>query len=128
MSSFRLNRFFSQPNILRGIDPDNLVSLLADYATDLESIGLKLPNATDLTSFDYDTLTRLLMEPDRLPGELREAFYFVHEMATDEGMECLLDAAEEAGIEIAGTPGPTPGDTSGQVWFKDREFLESKHS
>lgn len=30
MASFGLNRFFSQPEILRGIDPENLVSILAD--------------------------------------------------------------------------------------------------
>jgi len=68
------------------------------------------------------------MEPDKLPADLREAFYFIHEMATAEGMECLLDAAEQAGIEIVGTPAPTPGDTAVQVWLKDRELLERKHA
>ena len=43
-------------------------------------------------------------------------------------MECLLAAAEEAGIEIVGTPGPTPGDVAVQVWLKDRELLERKHA
>jgi len=128
MASFKLSRFFSQPEILRGIDPDNLVSLLADHAADLKALGLNLSEAADATGFDYDTLTALLMEPDKLPGEVREAFYFVHEMATDEGMECLLDAAEQAGIEIVGTPAPTPGDTAVQVWLKDRELLERKHA
>jgi len=127
MSSFRLSRFFSQPEILRGIDPENLLSLLADHEAALATLGLKLPDAAD-AAIDYDALTALLMEPDKLPGEVREAFYFVHEMATDEGMECLLDAAEQAGIEIVGTPAPTPGDTAVQVWLKDRELLERKHA
>jgi hypothetical protein len=128
MSSFRLSRFFSQPEILRGIDPENLVSILADHAAAMEALGFKLPDAADAAGFDYDALTALLMEPDKLPSEVREAFYFVHEMATDEGMECLLDAAEQAGIEIVGTPAPTPGDTAVQVWLKDRELLERKHA
>lgn len=64
------------------------------------------------------------MEPDKLPTGLREAFYLIHEMATPEGMECLLEAAEEAGIEIVGTP----GDAAVQVWLKDRELLERKHA
>lgn len=128
MASFKLSRFFSQPEILRGIDPDNLVSLLADHRAALEALGLKLPDAADSTGFDYEKLTALLMEPDKLPRDVREAFYFIHEMATDEGMECLLDAAEEAGIKIVGTPGPTAGDTAVQIWLKDRELLERKHA
>jgi len=105
-----VGRFFSQPEILRGIDPENLLSLLADHAKALEALGLKLPEVADAAAIDYERLMALLMEPDKLPTGLREAFYFIHEMATPEGMECLLEAAEEAGIEIVGTPGPTPGD------------------
>lgn len=128
MASFKLSRFFSQPAILRGIDPENLLSLLADHAGALAQLGLKLPELAEAAGIDYEHLRSLLMEPDRLPADLREAFYFIHEMATNEGMECLLDAAEEAGIEIFGTPGPTPGDTAVQVWLMDRELLERKHA
>jgi hypothetical protein len=128
MASFRLSRLFSQPEILRGIDPENLLSLLADHAAALEPLGLKLPEVADAAAIDYEHLMALLMEPDKLPADLREAFYFIHEMATDEGMACLLEAAEEAGIEIVGKPGPTPGDVAVQVWLKDRELLERKHA
>ncbi|MEW6252204.1 MAG: hypothetical protein AB1716_16315 [Planctomycetota bacterium] len=127
MSTFRLSRFFSQPEILRGIDPENLLSLLADHAAALEALGLKLPDVA-AAGFDHDRLMSLLMEPDKLPADLREAFYFIHEMATPEGMACLLEAAEEAGIEIVGTPAPTPGDVAVQVWLKDRDLLERKHA
>jgi len=128
MASFRLSRLFSQPEILRGIDPENLLSLLADHAAALEPLGLKQPEVADAAAIDYEHLMALLMEPDKLPADLREAFYFIHEMATDEGMACLLEAAEEAGIEIVGKPGPTPGDVAVQVWLKDRELLERKHA
>lgn len=128
MASFKLGRFFSQPEILRGIDPENLLSLLADHAKALEALGFALPEADAAASIDYDAIASLLMEPDKLPTGLREAFYFIHEMATPEGMECLLEAAEQAGIEIVGTPGPTPGDAAVQVWLKDRELLERKHA
>lgn len=127
MSTFRLSRFFSQPEILRGIDPENLLSLLADHAPALEVLGLKLPDEA-VAGLDYERLMSLLMAPDKLPADLREAFYFVHEMATDEGMACLLEAAEEASIEIVGNPAPTPADTAVQVWLKDRELLERKHA
>jgi len=61
---------------------------------------------------------------------LLEAFYFIHQMATQEGMEHLLEAAERAKppIEILGNPAPTPGDVAAQVWLKNRELLESVHA
>ncbi|HNQ22462.1 MAG TPA: hypothetical protein PKK06_05150 [Phycisphaerae bacterium] len=125
MSTFKLSRFFSQPEILRRIAPENLLSLLADHAAALEVLGLKLPDDAAV-GLDHVRLTSLLLEPDKLPADLREAFYFIHEMATPEGMECLLEAAEQAGVEIVGTP--TPGDAAVQVWLKDRELLERKHA
>lgn len=128
MASFRLSRLFSQPKILRRIDPENLLSLLADHAKALAALGFALPEADAAASIDYGALALLLMEPDKLPADLREAFYFIHEMATDEGMACLLHAAEEAGIKIVGKPGPTPGDVAVLVWLKDRELLERKHA
>ncbi|HAU37995.1 MAG TPA: hypothetical protein DCX07_09805 [Phycisphaerales bacterium] len=128
MPSLKFSRFFSQPEVFRGIDPDNLLSLLADHAAALGLLGLKLPDGADAAAIDYERLMALLMEPDKLPADLREAFYFIHEMATDEGMACLLEAAEDAGIEIVGEPGPTPGDVAVQVWLRDRELLERKHA
>lgn len=134
MTAFRLNRFFSQPEILRSIDPENLMSLLADHESELVDLGLTLPEvSTDPDGrsdcdFDYQKLMMLLMEPDQLPEDLREAFYFVHEMATDEGLELLLEAAAEKSLEIVGKPAPTSADAAVQVWLKDRELLERKHA
>jgi len=145
MSTFRLNRFISQPETLRGIAPENLLSLLAGHAAALEAQGLKLPGKANAATLDYGRLLDLLMEPDRLPARLLEAFYFIHEMATREGMACLLEAAAQARppIEIdskpgettigtlglvVGEPGPTPGDVAVQVWLKDRELLERIHA
>ncbi len=67
MASFRLGRFFSQPEILRGIDPENLLSLLADHAQALEALGFALPEPDAAATIDYDALASLLMEPDKLP-------------------------------------------------------------
>ena len=130
MPRVHLKRFFSQPGILRGIDPENLLALLADHAAALETGGLALPEVGTALGFDYELLTRLMMTPGQLPPALLEAFYFIHQMATPEGMECLLDAAERATppIEILGNPAPTPGDVAVQVWLKNRELLESVHA
>jgi hypothetical protein len=145
MTTFRLNRFVSQPEVLRGIAPEILLALLADHAAALEAQGLTLPDEADAASIDYERMKDLLMEPDRLPPRLREAFYFIHEMATREGMACLLEAAAQAEppIEIVskpsettigtlglivGEPGPTPGDVAVQVWLKDHELVERIHA
>jgi hypothetical protein len=127
---YKLGRFCSRPDILRGIAPENLSALLADHAESLAADGLTLPVMGTALGFNYDLLTSLMMKPDKFPPELREAFYFIHQMATPEGMECLLDAAERAEppIEIVGKPAPTPGDVAVQVWLKNRELLESKHA
>jgi len=82
MPTFKLRRFFSQPGILQGIDPENLLALLADHAAALEAAGLALPDVGTALGFDYELLTRLMMAPDRLPAKLCEAFYFIHQMAT----------------------------------------------
>lgn len=128
MATFRLGRFHSQPEILRAIAPVHLLSLLAGHAQALEAVGFRLPPIEEADAFDYDGLMSLLMKPDGLPDALREAFFFIHEMATQEGMLCLLEAAEQAGIAIEGQPAPTPGDTAVQVWLRDRELLERTHA
>lgn len=128
MASFKLSRFFTKPETLRGISPENLLSLLSDHQAALASLGYTLPPPSSAGSIDYSRLMTLLMEPGKLPADLCEAFFFIHEMATHEGMAFLLEAAHDAGIEIVGTPAPTPGDTAVQVWLKDRELLERKHA
>lgn len=67
MASFRLGRFFSQPEILRGIDPENLLSLFAVHAKAPEALGFALSDADAAASIDYDGIASLLMEPDKLP-------------------------------------------------------------
>lgn len=128
MASFKLRRFISQPGILRGISPENLMSLLTQHASALQALGFMLPAASYAASIDYSGLMSLLMEPGKLPADLCEALFFIHEMATHEGMICLLEAADQSGLEIIGHPTPSPGDVAVQVWLKDRELLECKHA
>lgn len=128
MPTCSFDRFFSHPELLRSIAPANLHALLADHAAALNALGFALPENPGDAGFDYDAFMGLLMEPGSLPADLRETFFFIHVMATPEGMECLQDAAEQAGIAIIGTPAPTPADVAVQVWLRDRELLERKHA
>lgn len=127
MAKFDLHRLFTDPATLRSIAPEHLWSLLARHAEALASGGLVLPAGAG-EPLDYETLARLLMAPEKLPEALREAFFFVHEMATPAGMECLLEAAEQACLPIAGLPAPSPADVAVQVWLADPDLLERKHA
>ncbi len=127
MGKFNLHRLFTDPATLRSIAPENLRSLLAGHADAVAADGFALP-ADKGRPLDYEALARLLMVPEKLPSALREAFFFIHEMATPAGMECLLSAAEEAGIEILGLPAPSPADVAVQVWLTAPDLLERKHA
>lgn len=127
MSTFNLRRF-SQPESLRAIDPVRLKHLLAPHADFFAARGVPLP-AADSPEFDYDGLVVVVMSPDSdTPVDLANALYFIHEMATPEGMDALLAAADERGLMLDGNPEATPADVAVQVWLLDRDLLERKHA
>ena len=57
-----------------------------------------------------------------------DALYFVHEMATPEEMDHLIEEAGKREIELDGDPDTTPADIAAQIWLKDPELLESLHA
>lgn len=125
--SFNLERLFTNREVLRSITGENLHSLLAGHEKALTTEGFVLPDDPN-GPIDYDALAELLMEPEKLPPDLRDAFFFINEMATEEGMELLLDAAEQSGLKILGGQKQTPSDVAVQVWLKNRSLLERKHA
>ncbi len=127
MGKCNLHRLFTDPATLRSIAPEYLRSLLASHSDGLAAAGLA-PPADAGEPPDYEALTRLLMAPEKLPSALREAFFYVHEMATPAGMECLLSAADKAGLNITGRPAPSPADVAVQVWLLAPDLLERKHA
>ena len=127
MSTFKLHRLFTNHETLRSIAKEHLRALLCERQAALAAEGFTLPDDPD-GEVDYDRLASLLMTPEKLPAELREAFFFIQEMSTAGVMECLLEAAEQAGLEITGTPAPSPADVAVQIWLKEPELLERKHA
>ncbi len=129
MANFNLHRF-SNPGALKSISSEHLIAFLSPYEDFLRSRGLEIPSDTSVVdSFPYAALLQILMTPDAgMPKELIEALYFVHEMATTEGMDTLLAAAQLAGITLDNSPDATPIDVAIQVWLCAREILESKHA
>ncbi len=128
MATYNLRRF-SHPDGLKAIAKERLLTLLAPHGGFLSSRGVTLPPSTSTDSLDYETLVNIFMSPDAdTPKGLADALYFIHEMATTEGMDELLNEAEKKGLTLDGNPDPTPADVAVQVWLKDKDLLERKHA
>ncbi len=129
MPTFSPHRFTNSA-FLKKIAPANLISFLTSteaIKTYFANRGF-VPPTEGAGGIDYDALIGILADPDTgMPKELVDGLYFVHEMSTPEIMEELM---EEAGVLVTCEPGvdPTPADVAIQIWLKDRDLLERKHS
>jgi hypothetical protein len=121
-------RKFSEPDRLKTITPERLVRFLAPFADYLTGRGFVLP-ANPSEGMDFGTLAGILMRPDeKVPREMVDALFYVHEMATDEAMDDLLDAAAERGLMLDHHPETTPADVAIQVWLAAPDLLQERHA
>ena len=128
MATYNLRRF-SNPDALKAIGRKHLSALLGPYRDFLSARGVELPAPPETGHLDYEGLVRVFMGPDSdTPDALADALYFVHEMASAEGMDELLREAERQSLRIDGSPDPAPADVAVQVWLQDRDLLERKHA
>lgn len=115
MTALNLRRF-SRPGALRSIRPSHLTQLLSPHADFFTARGVALSSNGTGDGLDYEGLARVFMTPDSdTPDDLANALYFVHEMATPDGMDELLEEATYRGILLDGDPDPTPADVAIQV-------------
>jgi len=128
MATYTLRRFAHAAG-LKAISRDHLLALLHPHKLYFDGRGLTLPALSASDGFDYDRLIDVLMNPDtETPKGLLDALYFVHEMATPEAMDILLQEAENNGISLDGGADPTAADVAVQVYLQDRDLLERKHA
>ncbi len=128
MPAYNLKRF-AQSAGLKAIAPEHLLALLSPYTSYFNDRGLTFPSPSAAGDLDYDQLVNVLMSPGTdTPPELVDALYFVHEMATPEAMDGLLQAAEDNGIPLDGDPDPTAADVAVQVYLRDENLLKRKHA
>jgi hypothetical protein len=128
MGTYSLKRF-SSPEGLKAIDKEHLLALLSPHSSFFSDRGVSLPVPKSANGLDYEGLVAVLMNPDKdTPTSLLDALYFVHEMATPEAMDVLLQEAENNGISIDGNPDPTAADVAVQVYLQDKDLLERKHA
>jgi hypothetical protein len=151
MATFNLRRFAS-PDALKTIQEENLQGLLARHAAYFKKRGVNLDGASPdrvaeptapygngsgspaaHNGLDYEALASVLVSPDDdTPQALVDALYMIHEMATEDGMQTLLEAIEEMPkddrIALTHASDLTPADVAVQVWLKAPELLDRKHA
>jgi len=144
MATFNLRRFAS-PDALKNIKEDHLRDFLLRHESYFSKRGVNLKRSStsgrgergkregDENGLDYSTLAAVLITPDdNTPPKLVNALYMIHEMATPEGMEALLDALKalppKDRISIENASDITPADLAVQVWLKDQDLLERQHA
>lgn len=126
MATFNPRRF-AQPDRLKEIAHSRLALFLHPFRDYLEGRGMTFP--TNGGGINYALLASILINPDdQTPNEMVDALYFVHEMATPEGMNQLLDAALEKDLALDHDPDSSPADIAVQVWLLDRALLETLHA
>lgn len=125
MATYNLRRF-ACPEGLKAISGKHLLAFLKPHGDYFTRRGMALP--TKPGALDYEQLVAVLMDPVvDTPRDLSDGLFYVHEMATPEGMDDLLEEARILGLALDDDPHPTPADVAVQVWLQDRNALERKH-
>jgi hypothetical protein len=128
MATYNLRRF-AHPDGLKAIAREHLLALLLPHKLYFHERGLTLPSPSAPGPIEYDQLVSVLMNPDTdTPKGLLDALYFVHEMATPESMDTLLEVAEKNNIPLDDNPDPTAADVAVQIYLKNRDLLERQHA
>jgi hypothetical protein len=102
VATYNLRRF-AHADGLKAIAREQLLALVDPHKPYFDGRGLTLPPPSASDGIDYDQLVNVLMNPDTdTPKGLLDTLYFVHEMATPEAMDVLIQEAENNGISLDG--------------------------
>jgi hypothetical protein len=114
---------FAQPDLLKSIQPENLLRLLEVQRPFFEDKGFVFPAGGD-GRIDYLSLAGILAQPDEsMDSDLVEAFHLIGNLGTDENFDALLDAAHRSSID-AGDGEATAPDLAARIWLADPQILE----
>ncbi len=115
---------FAQPDLLKSIQPDNLVRLLEPSRLFLEERGLVLPAGPDPV-IDYLQLSGILAQPDEfMPPQLIEGLHVISQLGTDANFDQLSEIAQRNFIEIGAEA--TAIDLAASLWLEAPEMLVIK--
>ena len=122
-------RRFTEPDTLSKIKRECLIQWLKPAADYLSRQGVVLPDAASTDEVDYKQLAAAFMDPgEDMPIYLVNSLYIIHEMSDEHGMDAILEAFAEAGIDLDIGDEHVPADVAVQAWLLDRERLEQLHS
>ena len=126
----RLMKFkrFTKPLWLRSVGRAALTQVFGRFAGELAQRGKALPPAHLDDDAWLSALGFLLLAPESLPDELNDTLFVIEEMATTEGHDQLLAAAQAAGLTLDLGDEATPGDVAIRVWLQEPELLIRQHA
>ena len=115
---------FAQPDLLKGIEPFNLIRILEPCRAFLETRGLSLPRE-DGSEIDYLKLSGILAQPDEwMDSHVIEGLHVIGNLGTDENFDDLLDIARRNFIDV--NLEATAADLAARIWLEMPQALEVK--
>jgi hypothetical protein len=116
----------AQPDLLKRIQPENLIRLLEDHRMFFEMKGFDVPREAHL-EIDYLTLAAVLAQPDEdMPGDLVDALHLISTIGGDDRFDELLDLAAANEIEVDGET--TALDLATAIYLKNPGALARKEN
>lgn len=117
-------RSFAQPDLLKKIQPLNLLRLLEPHRLFFEMKNFSLPSGEE-DEIDYLTLAGILAQPDEdMPSDLVEALHVIGNFSGDEYFDDLLQLAQQSGLDVDGEI--TTPDLATRLYLHDSQVLERK--
>jgi hypothetical protein len=127
MATHRLPKF-TDPDFLKTIAPERLISVFRPYQAYLSKRQFELPE-DPAGEIDYETLSAIIIHPDDdMPREMIEALYYIHEMSGIGQMDDLLAAAKARHGPIDVGPDASPVDVAARVWLAYPDLLREQHA
>jgi hypothetical protein len=115
---------FAQPDLLKTIQPANLIRLLQPCKDFLETRGLSWP-CEDGSEIDYLKLAGILAEPDEwMDSQAVEGLHVIGNLGTDQNFDELLDIARRNFIDA--DMEATAADLAARIWLEAPQALEMK--
>lgn len=115
---------FAQPDLLKTVQPGNLIRLLEPCRAFLEDRGLSLPRE-DGSEIDYLKLSGILAQPDEfMDAHVVEGLHVIGNLGTDANFDELLDIARRNFIEV--DMEATAADLAAQIWIEAPQVLVLK--
>jgi hypothetical protein len=115
---------FAQPDLLKTIQPRNLIRLLEPSRVFLEDRGLSLPR-DEASEIDYLRLSGILAQPDEwMDSQVVEGLHVIGNLGVDGNFDQLLDIARLNFIEV--DMEATAADLATQIWIEAPQALVLK--